>query len=269
MSAVSPHQRATGQLLIDLKRRGAETVLSDLRQQGCLKARFPRPVMWTEAITLNTSGGVAGGDVMNSTIRAQAGTKITVAAQAAERFYRALPSDPPALLRTRITVECGASLEYLPQDSILFDGCALDRQLEIDIAADAWFLGLESLVFGRAAMGESVGVVRLRDLIRVRIGGRLVLHDAIRREGAPDLDRLAVAGGHTAMATLVLATPGAELPLQQVRDALTADIGAVSVWNGILVARFLASDSAALRQALMAVLAVLRGGRPLPRVWQC
>jgi urease accessory protein len=85
MSAVSPHQRATGQLLIDLKRRGAETVLSDLRQQGCLKARFPRPVMWTEAITLNTSGGVAGGDVMNSTIRAQAGTKITVAAQAAAR----------------------------------------------------------------------------------------------------------------------------------------------------------------------------------------
>ena len=269
MSAVSPHQRATGQLLIDLKRRGAETVLSDLRQQGCLKARFPRPVMWTEAITLNTSGGVAGGDVMNSTIRAQAGTKITVAAQAAERFYRALPSDPPALLRTRITVECGASLEYLPQDSILFDGCALDRQLEIDIAADAWFLGLESLVFGRAAMGESVGDVRLRDLIRVRIGGRLVLHDAIRREGAPDLDRLAVAGGHTAMATLVLATPGGELPLQQVRDALMADRGAVSVWNGILVARFLASDSAALRQALMAVLAVLRGGRPLPRVWQC
>jgi urease accessory protein len=269
MSAVSPHQRATGQLLIDLKRRGAETVLSDLRQQGCLKARFPRPVMWTEAITLNTSGGVAGGDVMNSTIRAQAGTKITVAAQAAERFYRALPSDPPALLRTRITVECGASLEYLPQDSILFDGCALDRQLEIDIAADAWFLGLESLVFGRAAMGESVGDVRLRDLIRVRIGGRLVLHDAIRREGTPDLDRLAVAGGHTAMATLVLATPGGELPLQQVRDALMADRGAVSVWNGILVARFLASDSAALRQALMAVLAVLRGGRPLPRVWQC
>ena len=69
-------------------------------------------------------------------------------------------------------MEDGASLEWLPQETILFDRCALDRRLEIDLAADARFLGVETLVFGRTAMGERVREGYLRDLIRVRQGGQ-------------------------------------------------------------------------------------------------
>ena len=55
-AAVSPsrHQRARGMLLVAMKRRGAATVLADLRQEGCLKARFPRAVAWADVVTLNT-----------------------------------------------------------------------------------------------------------------------------------------------------------------------------------------------------------------------
>jgi urease accessory protein len=112
---------------------------------------------------------------------------------------------------------------------------------------------------------------RLRDLIQIRRGGELLLHDAIRLDGEVDrvLERTAIADGARAVATLVFVAPDAEARLDAVREALTAiDYGA-SAWNGMLIARILASDGASSRRSVMAVLSVLRDGRPLPRVWLC
>ncbi len=269
----SDHQRAIGALRVAIKRRGLASVLDVLRQDGCLKARFPRPVDWAEIVTLNSSGGVAGGDRLEGAFEIGAGAKATVASQAAERFYRALPGDPPAHLRSRVTVAAGAAAEWLPQESILFDNAALDRALDVDIAADGWFLGVESLLFGRAASGERVARARLADTIRVRRDGKLVLHDAIRLTGeaAAVLDRPATARGGAAMATLVHVAPDAESRLEDVRAALEHAPGeaGVSAWDGMLVGRFVAADGARLRAAVLAALASLRDGRALPRVWQC
>jgi urease accessory protein len=170
-----------------------------------------------------------------------------------------------------LTVEAGAFLEWLPQETILFDRCALDRRLTIDMAAGSWFLGVEMLVFGRAAMGERVVTARLRDLIRVRRGEDLLLHDAIRLDGEVDqvLERTAIAGGARAVATLVYVAPNAEARLDAVREALTEPDSGASAWNGMLIARILAPDGASSRREVMAALSVLRDGRPLPRVWLC
>ncbi len=284
-------QRAVGELAVSVRRRDDASVLEGLRQAGCLKARFPRPLVpgWIDVVTLNTSGGIAGGDRLDSTFTVRPGARASIAAQAAERFYRALPGDAPSRLRTRIAVEAGAAAEWLPQETILFDRCALDRRLELELAEDAWFLGVESLVFGRAAMGEVVELASVRDLIRVRRGGRLVWHDPVRLEGAvaATLRRKAVADGARALATVVHLAPGAEAQLDVVREALVATTtlplplreggggrgsgteAAASAWNGMLIARILARDSAALRTSVIAVLHVLRGDRPLPRVWMC
>ena len=267
-------QRATGELRVSVKRRGSESVLDGLRQAGCLKARFPRSVMpgWFDATTVNTSGGVVGGDRLHSVISVGEGARATIAAQAAERFYRALPDSAPSLVRTTVEIGPDAAVEWLPQETILFDRCALDRRLVIDVAPGSWFLGVEMLVFGRAAMGERVVTARLRDLIRVRRGEDLLLHDAIRLDGEVDqvLERTATGGGARAVATLVHVAPDAEARLDPVRAALAdvADCG-VSAWNGMLIARILAPDGASSRRAVMAALSVLRDGRPLPRVWLC
>ncbi|HEY0418645.1 MAG TPA: urease accessory protein UreD [Acetobacteraceae bacterium] len=272
-AAASPssHQRAFGELRITLRRRGPATVLADLRQEGCLKARFPRPVGWVEAVTLNTSGGVAGGDVLRTALQVGDGAQASFAAQAAERFYRALPGDPPAQLRTTLGIGPGAQAEFLPQESILFDRCALDRALHVEMAEDAWFLGVESLVFGRALMGETLRQARLRDLIRIRRGGRLILHDAIRLDGeaARVLARKASAGGARAMATLVHVAPEAEAKLDRLRVAWDGRQAGASAWNGMVVGRVVAEDGASLRAAAVAGLQALRADRPLPRVWLC
>src|SRR6195952_4665284 len=173
-------QRAVGELRVAVKRFGPETVLDELRQVGCLKARFPRRVVpgWMDVVMLNTGGGVAGGDRLDLAFAIGTGARAVVAAQAAERFYRARAADAPSYVRTRVRVEAGGVLEWLPQETILFDGSALDRQVEVD-------------------MGEVGRRGRVRDLIRVRRNGALLLHDAVRIDGDIHavLQRLAVGAG--------------------------------------------------------------------------
>ena len=282
-------QRSVGTLRIGLKQRDGTTALADLRQDGCLKARFPRvnPGEWLTGVTLNTSGGVAGGDRLHTEVVAAESTRTTISAQAAERFYRSVPGGRPSQVQNSVTVARSAALEWLPQETILFDRCALRRRLDVDVAQDAWFLGVESLIFGRAAMGERVETAWLRDVIRVRRDGRLLLHDAIRFDGQVDtvMQGAATGGGGRAIATVILVAPEAGDWLHAVRHAMTeADRtseegtagspqplaeAAASAWNGLLLGRILAPDSAALRRIVTHVLAVLRGSRPLPRVWTC
>ena len=265
-------QRATGELAVSVRLRDGVTALEGLRQAGCLKARFPRRLAadWMDVVMLNTSGGVAGGDRLDNRFVVGDGARLSVAAQAAERFYRSVPGGAPSQVRTKISVGAGAAVEWLPQETILFDRCAVDRALEVELAADAWVLGVESLVFGRAAMGEVVRQASVRDLIRVRHDGVLRLHDAVRLEGEVEaaLQRKAVADGARAMATVVHVADDAEGRLDAVR-AVLPDAAGASAWNGMLIVRLLAATGAALRAAVVAVLHVLRGARALPRVWMC
>jgi urease accessory protein len=278
-------QRAVGDLRVAVKRFGSETVLDGLRQAGCLKARFPRRVVpgWMDVVMLNTGGGVAGGDRLDVAVSVGAGGRATIAAQAAERFYRTRAIDAPSYVRTRLSVAAGGALEWLPQETILFDRSALDRRLEVDLAGDARFVGVETLVFGRAAMGELVGQGSLRDLFRVLRDGELLLHDAIRIDGDVDakLAHTAIGAGAKVVATIVYVAPDTAEKLIGLRSsaAFTVPDGerskpgaveaAASAWNGMLVARILGPDSAAVRRTVIAALAILREDRPLPRVWLC
>ena len=277
-SIVRP-QRAFGRLRVSFERRGDVTALAVLRQEGCLKARMPRmePGAPPEAVLLNTSGGVTGGDDLGVEIAAGADTHLIVTTQAAERFYRATPASPPATIRTRLTVADGAHLDWLPQETILFDGCRADRTLSVDLAQNASFVGVESLLFGRQAMGEVVRQAWLTDRIRIRHGGRLILHDATRITGdiAALMARAGTFGDARAMATVVFVSPEAEGMVAALRDALGTGTlpegpveAGVSAWNGLALVRLLALDGASLRRAVMTSLDILRNSAPLPRVWR-
>ncbi len=181
-------------------------------------------------------------------------------------------------MRTHISVGDNAAAEWLPQETILFDGCAMDRSLDVELSDSSWFLGVEALVFGRAAMGERVRTGRIRDMIRVRRAGRLVWHDAVRMDGEIDalLRRPAVANGARAVASLVHVAPerraAASTRCAPRWMACRRESG-VSAWDGMLVARLLAAGAAPLRRgrdsgarrvarraAIAAGLAVLTGG---------
>ena len=269
-------QRARGRVEVALRRRDGATRLARLFQQGSAKAFLPRVEGETpEAALVNTAGGVTGGDVFDYRLAVGEGAAMTATTQSAERVYRALGS-LPARIGVEIAVGPGGRIDWLPRETILFDGGRLQRRLEADLAADARLTVLETLALGRAAMGETVRVGEYRDLWRIRREGRLVHAEAFRL--GEDLGRAAAGpaalAGARAMATLVHAAPDAELRLAPARAALAETTAAGSAGveaaaslkpGGVLVVRWIAPDLAPLRAALAAFLIAFRGAPP--RVW--
>ncbi|MCL4152765.1 UNVERIFIED_CONTAM: hypothetical protein GTU68_025707 [Idotea baltica] len=257
-------QRARGKVRVTAKLRDGNTVLDRLYQSGSAKARIPKGDGF-EVVLLNTAGGITGGDLFENAINAAADTSVTVTTQTAERIYRSTGDE--ARVANALTIGSGARLDWLPQETILFDRARLRRTLNVHMAEDASFLAIEPLVLGRAAMGETVSRGFLSDHWRVRCGGCLVYADALRLDGNIALTTQARASlnGATACASLLYVAADAEDRIDFVRAAL-ADDGSASAWNGLLAARLVAADGARLRAALIRVVTILRTG-PLPRVW--
>lgn len=269
--AQSPRQpRARGSARLSSKPLGARAVLDQFRQSGSLKVVYPQSWDNTlQAVVVNTAGGITGGDEFTLEATAGAHTTLTLTTQAAERAYRAAPADGAGVVENRLHVETGARLNWLPQETILFDGCALQRRLQVTLAADAKLLLVEPMVFGRAAMGESVDHGLLKDRIEIHRDNAPIFLDAVHLEGdiARQLSRPAVADGAGAMATVVFVTPEAEAHLAPVRAMLkTVRGGATLLARDVLFLRALAADSFELRKALMPVLTRLSGAE-LPRPW--
>ncbi len=118
-------------------RSGDATVLATLYQRSPCRVLFPRPPLGEAplAVLVNTAGGLAGGDHVSVAVRVEAGAAATVTTQAAEKIYRSL--GPDARVEARLAVGEDARLEWLPQESILFDGACLDRRLGHDRAPAA------------------------------------------------------------------------------------------------------------------------------------
>jgi len=234
---------------------------------------FPTPAKGdpTTAVVATTSGGIVGGDRMAVTATAADGARALVTMQAAEKVYRS--AGPDATVDVRLSAGVGAWLEWLPQETILFDAGRTHRRLTVNLAATARFLGVECLVFGRAAMGETLRQVEFHDRWTVAREGKPVLDERVRLNGAvaATLSRRAVAGGACGAATIIHVAPDAEAGLDAVRASLAEAPGeaAASAWNGALVVRVLADHSRALRATVLAALAPLREGRAVPKVWQC
>jgi urease accessory protein len=160
-------QRARGAVEVIAAVRDGRSVIADLRHAGSAKALFPRgDHARLEATLINTTGGIAGGDEFSYAGTAGEGAWLGLTTQAAERAYRARGSEI-GRMTVRLAAGTGGRIDWLPQETILFDGAALDRRLEADLAADAVLLAVEAVVFGRAAMGECLARIRFTDQWRV------------------------------------------------------------------------------------------------------
>jgi urease accessory protein len=265
--------RADGGVRLRCGRVGARTMRLELAESGGYRARFPTSYdERCEAVLINTAGGMAGGDRAVTAIAVDDGAQAVVTTQAAEKIYRSQGSDTQ--VETRIEVGAGAELAWLPQETILFSGSRLQRSLAVDLAADARFVAAETLYFGRAAMGESLGRGHLRDRWRIRRDGRLVFAEDLRLGGAIDatLGRKAIGQGARAVATVFAAGPGQPEKLGAIRDLLAGDLACSGVeagagtLDGFLLIRLLCGDAQALRRALVILLGQVTG-RALPRTW--
>ncbi|MFT6558979.1 urease accessory protein UreD [Sneathiella sp.] len=270
----TPHQRTDGSGRIRFKiSPSGKTVLDELYQRGASKIRLPKTYTKhsKEAVLINSSGGLTGGDLLDWQISAGEDCYGVISSQACEKIYKS--TGDTAVVKTTLSVAENARIDWLPQETILFDRAKLSRDLVVDLAKNARFLGVEASVLGRAAMGEQVRSLSFGDQWRLYREGVLVHADNIRLSGdmTVHVKNPAVLGGDRCFATLVYCGPEDLDQLKhlasEIRYSCTAQSFGVSAFNGKIVARLTAPDSLLLRRALIPILQILRPSEALPRVW--
>ena len=219
------------------------------------------------AVMLNTGGGVTGGDRFNISATAGPGCHLAMTTQAAERAYRAQPGEI-GRIETQLTVEAGGRMDWLPQETLLFEGSALKRRLQIDLSLDGQLLAVEPVIFGRTEMGEVLHDLSFQDRIDISRDGMLIFADRTRLTGdaVALLAGRATGGACGAMASVIYAAADAEQFLDKAR-AMMPETGGVSlIRDGLLFARLLSQDGFTLRQTLLPLIDLLSTS-PLPRTW--
>ncbi len=280
---------AGGVAEITFRRRGAQTALARLFQQAPLRVLFPRSEQPDVplAVLICTSGGLVGGDRLGVRIHLEPHASAVVMTQAAERIYRSTGEN--CQVHTIIEIQEGGHLDYLPHETIMFEGARLERTTTIALTARSRVLAGGMLVFGRTASGEVFRRGYIRDAWEVHRNGRLLWADALMMDGRreDEIKKLLAApacfGGAVAVATAVFAGDDdkddttQQLALaRMLLDAHTADENALrsgaTVMAGLIVVRWIGTDAYRLRAAFSAFLAHFRhqamGRTPsLPRPW--
>ncbi len=271
-------QRAEGSGRIVLSGSDKGTRIMDVFQRAPIRIMFPRTAGGAveEAVLVNTAGGIAGGDRLETGVTALGNASIAVTSQAAEKVYRAL--DEPARIMTRLKACEVAKLAWLPQETIVFDRGRLCRETEIELSSTAELLALEWLVLGRTAHGEEITSGHITDSWRVKKDDRLIWADSFRITGEifAHLHRKALLSNSKAIATLIYFGPCLDARLGFLRDvALSLQCRcAATLVGGLIVVRFAAEASYELRVALHNFLEQFSrelGGGPfrVPKMWSC
>lgn len=261
-------QRSRGVGRLGAKLRDGKTCLDTFYQEGCAKIRLPRSYGEAlEAVLINTSGGLTGGDDITWQAEAAADTKLVLTTQACERIYRSTAQD--AHVSAILRVGAGAHLDWLPQETILFDDSRLDRTLDVHLDEGATLTAVEAVLLGRQSMGEAARSARLKDRWRIRRNGRLIHAEATRLTGDDfERDGLSLLAGNNAFAMLLAITPDAAGKLEALRGVIESRAcAAASAQGERLILRVLAPSGLALRRTLAPAIALLSGAGALPRLW--
>ena len=248
--------------------RDGATRLTRLYQHDPMRVLFPAPEAGDSslAVLVTTSGGLVAGDRIRVAVRLDAGAIAHVTASAAEKIYRSTGATTG--IAQDLSLDTGCWLEYLPPETILFDGARLRRHTTITLAPGAGFLGGGIIVFGRRARGEGFTHGLLHEEWQVKRDGALIWGDALHLDGdiAAIIADPACFDRAAACATLILAPPqgdpaqddpqggdpagfvaGARAVQQQ---SLSLGLRAgVTALGGLVVARWLGPDALVLRRA--------------------
>ncbi|MBK7848931.1 MAG: urease accessory protein UreD [Zoogloea sp.] len=257
-------------------RAGHGTVLAHRRHEGPLrvqKALYPEGPEVCHALMLHPPAGIAGGDALSVQVRVGEGAKALITTPGAGKWYRS--NGPLATQRLEFEVGRGGVLEWLPQESIVFDRVNGRTETVVRLAGDATFIGLDLLCLGRTASGERLTRGQLRLASRVERDGRLIWSEQGLIEGGSRLlDSPVGLCGQPVTGSLLVASDGVDGSLLAACREIRPRVGdaAVTRLPGLLVARYLGPSAEAARAWFVAVWSVLRpalAGRPaeVPRIW--
>lgn len=144
-----------GKLNLLYTHRQGTTQLIHAHHEAPLKVQrpfYPEGKSVCHSVILHTAGGVVGGDKLSCNFQLQPESKVLITTAAASKIYRS--NGCLATQNINIEVSTGATLEWLPQETIVFDGAIYRQDIRINLAENANFIGWEITRFGRSARGE-------------------------------------------------------------------------------------------------------------------
>ncbi|MHB8474433.1 MAG: urease accessory protein UreD [Gammaproteobacteria bacterium] len=257
--------------------QGARSVLARRQHSGPLQVQrpfYPEGAAVCHVYLLHPPGGVVGGDSLQIDVAVAGGAHALITTPAANKLYRS--SGAEAHIEQRLKVDAGATLEWLPQETITFNAARAQLSTRVELTGDAGFIGWELLCLGRPASGERYSQGSLRSAFEIHRAGTPVWIERARYAG--DDGALTASWGlrgHVVTGTLVCIA-NAPVDLAIIRAALMAHVGdglaSATQLDGALVCRYLGDDIEAARRGFVAVWQTLRPlllGRlaSLPRIW--
>ncbi|MFC5547464.1 urease accessory protein UreD [Massilia aerilata] len=250
---------------------GETTRLASRAHAGPLrvqKALYPEGPRTCHVIVVHPPGGVVGGDQLALDLRLGAGSRVCATTPGAAKWYRA--PGRASRQEVRLRVGDGAALEWLPLETIFYDGAGVELEHEVELGEGACYIGAEIMCFGRRAMGERFSHGQIAQRTRIRQGGRLVWHEQ-GRLGAAGLASPLGLNGRSVCATLLAV--GKPLP-GAAAAALRGGVPglAMSQVKSVFVARYLGNDGEAARAAMLRVWQAVRPhllglDARAPRIW--
>src|SRR5882672_8293826 len=128
---------------------GGRTVLRERRSEGPLvvqKPLYPEGEAVCHAIVVHPPGGIAGGDELDLQVSAATGSHALLTTPGAGKWYR---SAGP-LARQSLHFDVAGTLEWLPRETIVFDGAHASFECTVELRNDARYIGWEVLCLGRS-----------------------------------------------------------------------------------------------------------------------
>ncbi len=269
-------RRWRAELALEFEWRDGRTVLARRRHEGLLvvqKPLYPEGDAVCHSILVHPPGGIAGGDELTFEARAGEHANVLLTTPAAAKWYRS--KDAWAKQCTRIDAADGACVEWLPQESIVFDGARAEIALEVDLHGDAVFIGWDTFCMGRAGSGEAFTRGECRLLNCISRNNRVIwLERGLMRAGDRFFTSAAGLNGSTVFGTFVAAGAAIDRALvdrcrtEEAHDARAA----VTQTPGVLIVRYVGDSSEAAREYFHRVWRHVRpvlAGRPaqLARIW--
>jgi urease accessory protein len=267
------HSAWQARLELGFRAAGNRTVLAHRRHVGPLMVQRP---FYPEGgichvYLLHPPGGIVGGDQLELQARAEPGSHALITTPAATKFYRAGPH-PHAVLRQNLSVQ-DATLEWLPQETIVFDGAKVRSQTRVELAGNSRFIGWEILCLGRPVVEEKFSAGELQQNFLLYHDGKPLLLDRLRLAGdSPALQAQWGFEGAQAMGTMLMA-PGSGADLAALRAVQANGVRfALTQVGGVLHCRALAAQAEAIRRLFTELWLQLRSAlvghvAVPPRIW--
>ncbi|MBK6744750.1 MAG: urease accessory protein UreD [Hydrogenophilales bacterium] len=265
-------------LSLGFERRDASTILTRREHFGPLrvqKALYPEGGAICHTILLHPPSGIAGGDQLAIEVDVAPGAQALLTTPGAGKWYRS--AGPLAAQNLHFRLAEAGTLEWLPQESIVFDGARAAMTSRVELTGSARFLGWEVLCLGRRASGERYATGGLSLNTRIERDGRPIWLERGRLDGGSTLlDSPAGLAGFSVSGTLLASGAAVDSDLLTAcRAVAPGETGArtgLSALPDLLVARYLGHSSEAARHWFTQLWHVLRpavAGREsvVPRIW--